>query len=143
MPLADGAIGHADDGARFRLAADPDYGWTLSREGDPATTDGRFEGSGFRPLYSFTLATVPPADLAMGNHWSSTEPDGRFVRRSVVSIILPHGFAGLIDRKYHRAAATRTDTMIDDPRVYRMRLGMMFGIELTKEEVAALGLFGS
>jgi len=30
---------------------------------------------------------------------------------------------------------------ITDPRVYRMRLSLMFGIDLTAEDVAALGLF--
>jgi N-hydroxyarylamine O-acetyltransferase len=141
MPLADGATGHADDGARFRLAADPDYGWTLSRDGDPATTDGRLAGSGFRPLYSFTLATVPPADLALGNHWSSTAPGARFVTRSVVSIVLPGGFAGLVDRTYHCAGDTVTDEVVDDPRDYRLRLATMFGIDLSAEEVSALDLF--
>ena len=48
----------------------------------------------------------------------------------------------LNDRDYRRRAA-ETDAAgeITDPRVYRMRLSMMFGIALSKEEVAALGLF--
>lgn len=141
MPLADGAIGHADDGAQFRLTTDPDYCWMLAREGDPATTDGRVAGSGFRPLYSFTLDAVPPADLALGNHWSSTAPSARFVNQSVVSIILPGGFAGLVDRRYRRAGGISADTELLDPRAYRLCLSEMFGIDLSAEEVAALSLF--
>jgi N-hydroxyarylamine O-acetyltransferase len=141
MPLADGAIAHAADGARFRLTADRDYGWTLLRDGDAALTDGRLTGSGFRPLYSFTLAKVPPADLALGNHWSSTAPGARFVTRSVVSIVLPRGFAGLVDCTYHCAAPTIADEVIDDPCDYRLRLATTFRIDLSAEDVMALGLF--
>ena len=75
----------------------------------------------------------------MGNHWSATAAASRFVNHNVVSIVLPHGFASLTDRTYRRRAAdTTAEGDITDPRVYRMRLGLMFGIELTKEDVAAL-----
>jgi N-hydroxyarylamine O-acetyltransferase len=58
-------------------------------------------------------------------------------------MVLPSGLASLTDRRYRRRAGEdETIAEISDPRVYRMRLGMMFGIELTAEEVAALGLFG-
>jgi N-hydroxyarylamine O-acetyltransferase len=59
-----------------------------------------------------------------------------------VSVVLPHGFATLTDRDYRRrAASTDSAGEITDPRVYRMRLSMMFGITLSADEVAALGLF--
>ena len=145
MPLVDGAEVEAPDGARFRL--DEAGGtWTLSRLGDPASTDGRVAeqggGEGWQPQFSFTLAEVHPADLALSNHWTATAPATRFTTEHLVSIVLPRGFASLTGRRYRRSAGDeRTEAEITDPRVYRMRLSMMFGIDLSKEEVAALELF--
>ncbi|PZQ61226.1 MAG: acetyltransferase [Sphingomonas taxi] len=143
MPLADGAEGEAPDGARFRLArSDAAGGWLLLRDGDPATTDGRGAGPGWQPQYAFTTAIVHDSDLAMGNHWSMSAPVSRFTNVTVASIILPRGFASLTDRQYRRRAAdTSAQGEITDPRVYRMRLSMMFGIDLSADEVARLGLF--
>lgn len=143
MPLSDGAEAVAPDGARFRLQRDAAHGWMLLRDGDPATTDGRGTGPGWRPQYSFTTDTVHDSDLAMGNHWSAAAPLSRFTQATVVSIVLPHGFATLTDRHYRRRAAdSEAAGEITDPRVYRMRLSLMFGIDLTREEVDALALFG-
>lgn len=142
MPLVDGAEAEAPDGARFLLRRDADHGWMLLRDGDPATTDGRGGGAGWQPQYSFQTHVVHDSDLAMGNLWASTAPASRFTNLVVVSIILPHGFATLTDRDYRRRAADNDAAgEITDPRVYRMRLSMMFGIDLSREEVAALGLF--
>ena len=142
MRLRDGETAEAPDGARFLLTRDAEHGWMLLRDGDPATTDGRGTGSGWQRQYSFTLATVHDSDLAMGNHWASTAPVSRFTHHAIVSIVLPHGFATLTDRDYRRrAASTDSAGQITDPRVYRMRLSMMFGISLSADEVAALDLF--
>ncbi|TPG40421.1 acetyltransferase [Sphingomonas koreensis] len=142
MPLIDGAEADAPDGARFRLREDRALGWLLEREGSAATTDGRGRGAGFQPQFSFTLAEVAPADLEMGNHWTSTRPGTRFLDLVVVSIVLPAGFASLTNRDYRRSTSSDdVSAVIDDPRVYRLRLSMMFGIDLSAEEIAALGLF--
>lgn len=136
MPLVDGGEATAPDGARFLLQREGG-GWMLLRNGDPAFTDGRGAGPGWQRQYGFTGETAPAADLAMGNHWSMTAPQSRFTRHRVVSIVLPHGFATLTDRAYRRKAGdTASEAAIDDPRVYRMRLSMMFGIDLTAEEAA-------
>jgi N-hydroxyarylamine O-acetyltransferase len=145
MPLADGAEATAPDGARFRLVRDGD-GWLLLRDGDPVSTDGRtaagWNGTAWQPQYGFTTEPVHDSDLAMGNHWAMTAPASRFTQMAVVSVVLPHGFAALTDRRYRRRAAGKTaEGEITDPRVYRMRLSLMFGIDLSKEEVAALALF--
>ena len=142
MPLVEGAEAVAPDGATFRLVREAAHGWMLLRDGHSATTDGRGGGEGYQPQYSFTTDTVWPADLEVSNRWTSTAPDTRFTTLKVVSIVLPHGFATLTDRQYRRRAGEEeTAAVIEDPRVYRMRLSMMFGIDLSKEEVAALGLF--
>ncbi|PAX07653.1 arylamine N-acetyltransferase family protein [Sphingomonas lenta] len=142
MPLADGAEAEAPDGARFRLQRDETHGWMLLRRGDAETTDGRGAGEGWRPQYSFTTGEVWDADLAMGNWWSSTAPASRFRQLVIASIVLPRGFASLTDRRYRRRAGTEDAAgEIDDPRVYRMRMSLMFGIDLSKDEVAGLKLF--
>jgi N-hydroxyarylamine O-acetyltransferase len=143
LPLADGAEADAPDGARFRLEQDAALGWLLLRDGPAATTDGRGTGEGWQRQYSFRLDPVEPDDLAAGNSWASTSPDSRFTQRVVVSVPLPRGFASLTDRAYRRRAGDEeTAAEIADPRVYRMRLSLMFGIDLTVEEVGRLGLFG-
>jgi N-hydroxyarylamine O-acetyltransferase len=142
MPLAQGETALAPDGARFRLNRDPLHGWMLERDGDAATTDGRSRGAGWQPQYSFSLEPVFAADLILSNHWTSTAPESRFRQLRIVSIVLPHGFASLTDRAYKRRNGDKESAgEIDDPRVYRMRLSLLFGIDLTAEEVAALGLF--
>lgn len=141
LPLVEGAEAAGPDGAKHRLIHDT-RGWVLLRDGHPGTTDGRGAGEGWVEQYSFTLAEVAPVDLVLSNHWTSTAPETRFTELVVVSIALPRGFAALTGRSYKRhSAGEDTAAEIDDPRVYRMRLSMMFGIDLSAEEVAALGLF--
>ena len=79
----------------------------------------------------------------MSNYWTSTAPGSRFRRTTVVSIVLPNGFASLTGSTYkRRAGGDSTEAVITDPRVYRLRLSMMFGITLSADEVAALGVVG-
>jgi N-hydroxyarylamine O-acetyltransferase len=142
MPLADGEEAAAPDGARFRLRRDPLHGWMLDRQGDPATTDGRSPGPGWQPQYSFTTEPALAADLALSNYWTSTAPETRLTTLCIVSLPLPNGFATLTDRAYRRRNGDKlAEAEIADPRVYRMRLSLLFGIDLTAEEVAALPLF--
>jgi N-hydroxyarylamine O-acetyltransferase len=142
MLLADGAAATAPDGARFRLTRDAAHGWMLLRDGDPATTDGRDAGTGWRPQFSFTTDTVFDSDLAMGNHWTSTHPASRFVQHRIVSLVLPDGLARMTNRDYRRWTAITDDAgEIADPHDYRTRLNEVFGISLDEEEVARLGLF--
>ena len=145
MRLVSGEEATAPDSARFRLGEDA-RGWVLSRDGAIGATDGRGGGigggGGWIEQYSFTLTEVAQADMALSNHWTSTAPGTRFLDLLVVSIVLPTGFASLTDRAYKRHAQGEDSAAeITDPRVYRLRLSMMFGIDLSAEEVAALGLF--
>jgi N-hydroxyarylamine O-acetyltransferase len=143
MPLAEGEEAEAPDGARFRLARDPEFGWMLSRNGHPGMTDGRSMAEGWQNQYSFTLDPVFPVDLALSNHWVSHARESRMVQNRIVSVPLPHGFATLNGRNYRRHSKDQSnEAEITDPRVYRMRLSLMFGIDLTPEEVGELGLFG-
>lgn len=142
MRLVEGEEATAPDGARFRLTREGTDAWLLWRMGDPAKTDGRATGDGWQRQFGFTLDTVHPADLALSNHWTSTAPGTRFTTTVVVSIALPNGFASLTDRMYRRKVGDDEQAgEITDPRVYRMRLSLMFGIDLGRDEIAALGLF--
>jgi N-hydroxyarylamine O-acetyltransferase len=135
MPLADGEIADTPDGARHRLVRDPDRGWMLER-----APPGEIER--FQPQYSFTTDPVFPADLAMSNHWTATAPDSRFTRLRIASIVLPSGFASLVDRQYSRNNGGQSaEGEIQSPLVYRMRLGLLFGIQLDPSQVEALALF--
>ncbi|MDB5704467.1 MAG: acetyltransferase [Sphingomonas bacterium] len=143
MPLVEGAVADASDGASFRLERDAIHGWMLSRDGHPGSTDGRGTGSGFQPQYSFTLGQVWDADLALSNRWTSAAPESRFMQLRIASIVLPRGMASLTDRRYsQRADEVEMVAEIADAHVYRQRLSLMFGIDLSAEDVAALGLFG-
>jgi len=142
MPLVDGETAPAPDGATFRLMRDPLHGWMLERVGHPGSTDGRGTGDGWVPQYSFTLEPVFGADLAMSNHWTATAPQSRFTQLRIISVALPHGYAGMTDRFYRRRNGEQEASGdIEDPRVYRMRLSLMFGLDLSPEEIAQLGLF--
>ncbi len=142
LPLADGESAPAPDGAQFRLMRDPLYGWMLEREGHAGTTDGRGAQEGWVPQYSFTLDPVFASDLALSNYWTSTAPGTRFTQLRIVSVALPHGYAAMTDRFYRRRNGEQEASGdIEDPRVYRLRLSMLFGIDLSAEEVAELGLF--
>jgi len=142
MPLAEGAEVEASDGAQFRLTRDPIHGWMLSRDGHPGTTDGRNTGTGFQPQYSFTLAQVWEVDLALSNHWTSTAPTSRFTQIRLASRVLANGMASLNERHYRaHDAGHAVEIEITDVAAWRARLNQAFGIELTAEEVAALGLF--
>jgi N-hydroxyarylamine O-acetyltransferase len=145
MPLEEVAEATTSDGAHHRLRADPDHGWMLERHGDARLTDGRGAGhGGWLPQYSFTLASVAAADLALANHWTSTAPGTRFTTLRLASIALPNGFASLTDRHYSRRNIDQANSgEIESAKVYRMRLSLMFGIDLTAEEVDGLGLFDS
>ena len=135
MPLVDGAEAMAPDGARFRLGRGDAGDWMLLRDGDAATTDGRGEGAGFQPQYTFTGDPACAADLAMGNHWCATAPGGRLVSHRIVSIVLPCGFAALTDRAYRcKADGIQTAEAIADPQAYRARLRIPFGIDLREDE---------
>jgi N-hydroxyarylamine O-acetyltransferase len=142
MPLVEGETAEAPDGALYRLARDPLHGWMLSRNGRKETTDGRGDASGWQDQYAFSLAPVFPVDLAVSSHYVQTSPASSFANRLVVNAPLPHGFAQIRNRSYSRANAEETTAAeIDDPRVYRIRLGLLFGIQLSAEEVEQLGLF--
>lgn len=133
MRLAERMAATAPDGTRFRLDTDPALGWILSR----ATSDG-----GWERQISFSAKPAAEADVALANQWVQTAPESRFVQHRIASVVLPNGIATLDGTHYHRRNGDReTRSEIADPRVYRIRLGLLFGITLSADEVGRLGLF--
>lgn len=131
MRLAAGVEAATADGARHRLVADSDHGWMLERDG----------GDGWARQYSFTLDPVWPADLEMANHFTATRPDTRFTTLRIASAATPDGYVSLIDHALTTSRMGRSDTReIADSEEYRRVLAENFGLALSAEEVAALGL---
>ena len=142
MRLADGSEATAPDGAQFRLRLTGTHGWMLDRRGDPRATDGRSDNPDWQPQYSFTLERVEPADLEMGNHWTSTRPGVRMTSLAIVSLVLPSGFATLTERHYTRRNGDQyVEADLDSATAYRLRLNFVFGIALDEVEVMGLGLY--
>lgn len=142
MRLFDGSEATAPDGADFRLSLTDDHGWLLERRGDPRATDGRTTHDDWQAQYSFTLEHVAPSDLELSNHWTSTRSGVRMTSLSLVSLVLPSGFASLTDRHYTRRSGDQhVEADIDSATAYRLRLNFVFGIALDEVEVMGLGLF--
>lgn len=132
MPLEAGTVAQSPDGARHRLTMDETHGWLLERDG----------GEGWAGQYSFALDRVWPADLIAANHWTSTAPGTRFTTLRVASMALATGSAGLIDTRLTlRAGGAAQVINLANATEYRAVLAEHFGLALSEEEVAGLGLF--
>ncbi|HEX7874683.1 MAG TPA: arylamine N-acetyltransferase [Sphingobium sp.] len=149
LPLEDGVEATTPDGARHRLRraampGDPDGEWLLERDGVAAATDGRGGGDGWQPQYGFSLRAVVQADIEQGNHWTATRPGTRFTTFCVVSLVLPDGFAALMDARFSLYRAGQAETrLIDGAEDYGALVQEQFGIALTMEEVRALPMFAT
>lgn len=132
LPLVHDRPVETVDGARHRLLQDSVHGWMLERDSGP----------GWARQYSFTLEEVWPADLEIGNHWTSTRPGTRFTTLRIASRTLPDGYASLVDRTLTVSRMGEPDAReIADADAYRQALGDIFGLELSTNEIAALKLF--
>ncbi|HEX8444097.1 MAG TPA: arylamine N-acetyltransferase [Allosphingosinicella sp.] len=132
MPLVADEISHSPDGARHRLVRDREHGWMLQRDA----------GEGWERQYSFTTERIWPSDLEAANHWTASRPDTRFTRLRIVSRALPDGYASLVDRQLTLSHAGESQTVeVAGPAQYRELLHELFGLDLQREEVDALGLF--
>jgi N-hydroxyarylamine O-acetyltransferase len=123
MKLEPGQITSAD-GARHTLARDSDHGWMLLRDAVPQ--------------YSFTENQVWHSDLIQSNYWCMSAPTSRFVRSVVVSRLVEDELVSLQDTRL-----TQGGNAVDltDAGRYREVLADLFGITLSRENIAALRLF--
>lgn len=78
----------------------------------------------------------------MGSYWVLIKEGMWFLMLCVVSIVLLCGFVSLIDIVYCRwVGDDEMIVIIIDLWVYWLWLSMMFGIDLSVDEVVVLGLF--
>jgi arylamine N-acetyltransferase len=153
LPLYDGAGALTDDGARHRLRRAGEPGslqgeWLLERAGPSGTTDGRAAagdggtngaGGEWQAQYCFDLAQVAPDDLEQANHWTANHPRSRFLQAQIVSIVLPGGFASMVDRRLSEYRAGQMKRrIIAGPAAYRAVLASRFGLDLSAGEAAVL-----
>ncbi|NBC35562.1 arylamine N-acetyltransferase [Novosphingobium sp. FSY-8] len=148
LPLQHGAQAMTADGACHRLlrigvTGARDGEWVLERFGPLSATDGRAAvPDTWVPQYSFDLSEVAPVDLEMSNHWTSTRPNTRFTSAIIASIVLPDGFVSLNGRRLTMHHGGRGDVMeIASAQDWQQMAADLFGIEMSDEQVAALGLF--
>lgn len=151
LPLADGAQETSADGASHRLRRIGDTGvlpgeWLLERRGPADATDGRTgsaDDAGWVGQFAFDLAQVAPSDLAMGNYWSCKHPTARFTNAHVVSLCLPHGFAGIVERNFsaYRAGQPVERREIGSISEYGEVLASELGLAMPPADLAALRLF--
>ncbi len=89
------------------------------------------EDGEWKDLYSFDLGHVFPADIAYGNHYTSTHPDTFFTFSRVAGRPLPGGGITLLDRTLKITANGRKEAQIlPDSPAYLDVLKKYFSIEL-------------
>ena len=133
LPLRDGATAEAL-GVSHRLDEDGEHGWTYSTR-QPGSDE-------WVPQYSFTMERVWPADIDQANHYASTHPLSPYVGTLFAHIVLPSGGASLTDRSYSRRSSKGAEkSEISSPKMLQIRLSLMFGIDLSNEEIARIRLF--
>ena len=89
------------------------------------------EDGEWKDLYSFDLGHVFPADIAYGNHYTSTHPDTFFTFSRVAGRPLPGGGITLLDRTLKITTIGREEVqMLPDSPAYLDALKTHFGIEL-------------
>jgi len=108
-------------GDRYRLADAGPFGTMLQRHMDGAWCD----------IYSFDLGHVGTADIALGNHFTSTHPSSFFTFSRVAARQTPGGRIALMNQTLRRVEqGVETVEEIEDGPAFLMALATVFGIEL-------------
>ncbi len=109
------------DGQTIRLTDGKDFG----------TMFQTLEDGEWKDLYSFDLGHVFSADIAYGNHYTSTSPNTFFTFSRVAARPLPQGGITLLDRTLKIITNGREEVQIlPDSSAYLDALKKYFGIEL-------------
>ena len=123
MPLETGR-NEEGPGWAFRLVKQEPWGYMMQ---------SRVEGV-WKDSYSFDLSHVIAADIAMGNHYTSTSPDCHFVTSRVASAPRSHGRVSLSDFTLTEIRADeKTTRQVPVGAAYLAELSTTFGIELGAE----------
>ncbi len=82
-------------------------------------------------LYSFDLGQVFPADIACGNHFTSTHPSSPFTSARIAALLTPSGRVSLLNRTLRRVTADAEQVQeLGEGQVYLDALRTHFGVEL-------------
>jgi N-hydroxyarylamine O-acetyltransferase len=85
----------------------------------------------WKDLYSFDLGYVFPADIAYGNHYTSTHPDTFFTYSRVSGLPFPEGSITLLDQTLKITTKRREEVqMLPDSPAYLDALKKHFSIEI-------------
>ena len=131
-------VGFGGNSPRSPIPMELDYPVTKDGQTIRLTDGGHFgtmfqalEDGEWKDLYSFDLGHVVPADIAYGNHYTSTHPDTLFTSSRVAVRPLPGGSITLLDRTLKITANGREEvqTLPDSP-AYLDAVKTHFGIEL-------------
>ncbi len=95
-------------------------------------------------LYSFDLGHVCDADIAVGNHFTSTSPLSNFTNTPVAAVHTSTGKTTLRDRVLRRIDnGVETVLELPDGTAYITALQTQFGIEIDAPDEAVIALSGS
>lgn len=109
------------DGLTFQLVDAGPYGTMLQSQ-----KDGQWLN-----LYSFDLGHVFPADIALGNHFTSTHPQSFFTFARVAALPRPNGRVALFNCSLtHATPESEYDQLLTEGHAYVSALKTYFGIEL-------------
>jgi N-hydroxyarylamine O-acetyltransferase len=109
------------DGLTFRLVEAEPFGIMLQT----------LKKGHWLDLYSFDLGPVFPADIALGNHFTSTHPTSLFTFARVAARLTPTGRVSLLNRTLRRITAdTEQVQELGEGQVYLDALKTHFGIAL-------------
>ncbi len=109
------------DGVPYRIIDAAKWGFMLQSQ----------EEGEWQDLYSFELATVTDADIACGNHYTSTHPESFFTQLKTASLAKPDGRVSLLDFSLQTVSAGHSETQQLAPdESFLAALETHFGIEL-------------
>jgi N-hydroxyarylamine O-acetyltransferase len=109
------------DGQTFRLVEAEPFGIMLQT----------LEGIQWQNLYSFDVGHVVPADIAYGNHFTSTHPSSFFTFARVAALPTPNGRVSLFNCTLRIATADGEQVQdLEEGQPYLDALTGHFGIEL-------------
>jgi arylamine N-acetyltransferase len=104
--------------------------YRLEDRGDGLVLQAQVRGE-WRPLYEFTMRTLPQIDLKVGSWFTSTHPSSHFVTNLMAALVTADARWNLADRNLaiHRADATE-NILLDDAAAVVDTLSERFGINV-------------
>ena len=107
--------------ASYRIILKEPFGATLQRR----------ETGDWHDQYTFSLEPVLPADIQLGNHYTSTSPEVHFTQRRITMLAHPQGRSDLLNMELTLTRDGQKETRtLSDGAEYLAALREHFGIEL-------------